>query len=177
MTRFCAVTAKNLKIIFWDVTLCSLAETFYMPSRPRRPSSSVLKLGFVSCDVIQNPFLTILISDRQSLQWWAEHQSFRDRFVPISSSDWSRYRLWFLRQSRSPKLWFSAHQWQGWGSVSNLMKLLQHECFKSYSQYSNMHYLYLWLGISQSTNSPNWRNFLDTWTDSVCCVRYAVKWN
>jgi hypothetical protein len=169
--------STDMNIILWDVKRCGLIETYYMRSYPRRRLSSISELWFVSCDVIQHPFLTISISDRQSRQWWAEHQSFRDLFVPINSINWHRHRLWLPRQSRSPKLWFLAHQWHVCGSVSNLVKFLQRECFQSQSQFSTMHYLYLRLGISQSTNSSNWRNFLDAWTDSVCCVRYAVKWN
>jgi hypothetical protein len=136
MIRFGAVAAKSMNIIFWHVKPCGLVETHYMRSCPRRRLSSISKLGFVSCDVIQHPFLPILISDRRSRQWWAEHQSFRDRFVPINSSNWHRHRLWLLRQSRSPKLWILAHQWHIWGSVSNLMKFLQRESFQSHSQFS-----------------------------------------
>jgi len=60
MMRFGAV------FIFWDVTPCGLVETYYMRSCPRRRLSSISKLRFVSCDVIQHSFLTILISDRWS---------------------------------------------------------------------------------------------------------------
>jgi len=136
MTRFGAVTAKSMNIIFWDVTPCGLVETYYMRSCPRRQLSSISKLRFVSCDVIQHPFLTILISDRRSRQWWVEQHSFRDRFVPINSSTWHRHRLWLLKHNRSPKLRILAHQWHIWGPVSNLVKLLQRECFQSHSQFS-----------------------------------------
>jgi hypothetical protein len=115
MTRFGAVTAKSMNIIFWDVTPCGLVETYYMRSCPTRRLSSISKSRFVSCDVMQHPFLTTLISDRRSRQWWVEHQSFRDRFVPINSSNRLRHRLWLLRHSRSPKLWILAHQWHIWG--------------------------------------------------------------
>ena len=111
MTRFGAVTAKSMNIIFWDVTPCGLVETYYMRSCPRRRLSSISKLRFVSCDVMQHPFLTTLISDRRSRQWRVEHQSFTDRFVPSTAVTDSRHRLWLLRQSRSPKLWILAHQW------------------------------------------------------------------
>ena len=81
MTRFGAVTAKSMNIIFWDKTPCSLVETSYMQTCFRR-LSSISKSGFISSDVIQHSFSTILISDRQSRQWWAEHQSFKRSLCP-----------------------------------------------------------------------------------------------
>jgi len=61
MTTFGAVTAKIMNSIFSDVTSCGLVETYYMRSCPRRRLSSISKLRFVSCDVIQHPFLNIVI--------------------------------------------------------------------------------------------------------------------